>query len=626
MTLFESIENYRDLKGLDEKKLQLLCQDIRREIIETVTENGGHLSSSLGAVELIVALLRVFDPSDDRIIFDVGHQAYAYKILTGRKNQFRTLRQWGGISGFPTPHESPYDHYCGGHSSVSISAALGYAKARDLCGENHHVVSVIGDGSLVNGVSLEALNNVKETGSKIIIVLNENRMSISRNVGGLADHIARFSVHPAYRKMKAVIKQHCRNIPKGESIEKTLSRIKHSLKHLLQPENMFEDLGISYWGPFDGHDLREMEDIFRLAQFYDKPLLVHVVTKKGKGLEEAEKDPEMYHGLPPRKKDACPEIPGIRWSRKSWSSATADSIEKMASRNERIVCLTAAMKSGSRLESFSLKFPDRFFDVGIAEEHLLSFAAGMAMGGLRPVVFIYSTFLQRALDQLVQDVALQNLPIILAVDRAGLVGEDGPTHHGLFDVAWCSAIPNLSIMAPRDISEMEWMHSEALHRNGPCLIRYPKGLAPESAGFQRADSPGWGQPAVLHEGQEWILFAYGATVPLAFQARESALKAGLPLPAVVDLRFLKPLDVERISRYLKGYKMALVLEEGSRRGGIGEQIASLSASNSSLPDVRVLGVPDVFVPHGSRERQWAYCGLTAERVVSLYRAAKKGTA
>jgi 1-deoxy-D-xylulose-5-phosphate synthase len=369
-----------------------------------------------------------------------------------------------------------------------------------------------------------------------------------------------------------------------------------------------------------------MEDIFRLAQCYDKPLLVHVVTKKGKGLEEAEKDPEMYHGLPPRKKDACPEIPGIRWSRKSWSSATADSIEKMASRNERIVCLTAAMKSGSRLESFSLKFPDRFFDVGIAEEHLLSFAAGMAMGGLRPVVFIYSTFLQRALDQLVQDVALQNVPIILAVDRAGLVGEDGPTHHGLFDVAWCSAIPNLSIMAPRDISEMEWMHSEALHRNGPCLIRYPKGLAPESAGFQRADSPGWGQPAVLHEGQEWILFAYGATVPLAFQARESALKAGLPLPAVVDLRFLKPLDVERISRYLKGYKMALVLEEGSRRGGIGEQIASLSASNSSLPDVRVLGVPDVFVPHGSRERQWAYCGLTAERVVSLYRAAKKGTA
>ncbi|MGC9489700.1 MAG: 1-deoxy-D-xylulose-5-phosphate synthase [Thermovirgaceae bacterium] len=626
MPILENINDYRDLKGLDKEKLRCLCEDIRREIINTVSENGGHMGSSLGAVELIVALLRVFDPAEDRIIFDVGHQAYAYKILTGRKNSFRTLRQWGGISGFPSPHESSFDHYCGGHSSVSLSAALGYAKARDLQGQRHQVVAVIGDGSLINGVALEALNNVKETGSKVIIILNENRMSISPNIGGLADYIARMSVHPAYRKLKAVIKKHCKNMPKGQSIERTLSRLKQSLKHLLQPENMFEELGISYWGPFDGHDLQEMEDIFRLAGLYDEPLLLHVVTQKGKGLAEAEKDPEKYHGLSPKKKEACLEACDVRWSNKSWSFFSAEMIEEMARRDERIVCLTAAMKAGCRLESFSRTFPDRFFDVGIAEEHLLSFAAGMALGGLRPVVSIYSTFLQRAMDQLVLDVALQKLPVIIAVDRAGLVGEDGPTHHGLFDVSWCSAIPGLTLMAPRDVAEMAWMYEEALRREGPCLIRYPKGRAAERVGRLEAGVPGWQKAGILRKGEkdEWVLFAYGATVPLALSACEAAMKAGVPEPSVVDLRFLKPLDIETITGMLASCSFAVVLEEGSREAGMGERIASLSGSEKSLCPVRSIAVSDTFVPQGSRMRQWEYCGLTAERVVNLYRAAKTG--
>jgi len=624
MPILEEIDDYRDLKSLDEERLGLLCEEIRGEIIDTVMQNGGHMGSSLGAVELIVALLRVFDPRDDKVLFDVGHQAYAYKILTGRKNRFHTLRQWGGISGFPTPLESPYDHYCGGHSSVSLSAALGYAKARDLKGQKHHVVAVIGDGSLINGVALEALNNVKETDSRVLIVLNENRMSISPSIGGLADHIARLSVHPAYKKMKAVIKQHCKSLPKGESIEKTLSRLKQSLKHLLQPENMFEELGISYWGPFDGHNLQEMEDIFRLAGSYDKPLLLHVVTQKGKGLAEAEKDPEKYHGISPKKEEPCIEVRDVQWSTAGWSRYSADFIEKMALKDDRIVCLTAAMKSGSRLESFCRTFPDRFFDVGIAEEHLLSFAAGMALGGLRPIVSIYSTFLQRAMDQLVLDVALQRLPVLFAVDRAGLVGEDGATHHGLFDVAWCSAIPGLTIMAPRDVGEMEWMYAEGLRNSGPCMIRYPKGKAPERVGRLPAGSPGWQKSATLQEGEKWALFAYGATVPLAFCTSDAAINAGLPRPAIVDLRFLKPLDIKQITGVLKSHDLAVVLEEGSLRDGIGEQIASLSGSEKSMAPVKTVGVPDMFVPHGSRTRQWEFCGLTAESVVNLYRAAEKG--
>ncbi len=625
MPILEGIDDYKGLKDLGNEELVLLCKDLRKEIIDTVSQNGGHMGSSLGAVELIVALLRVFEPAEDRIIFDVGHQAYAYKILTGRKRKFHTLRQWGGISGFPTPLESHFDHYCGGHSSVSLSAALGYAKARDLQGQTHHVVAVIGDGSLINGVALEALNNVKETGSKIIIILNENRMSISPNIGGLADHIARMSVHPAYKKVKAVIKQNCKNLPKGDSIEKTLSRLKQSLKHLLQPENMFEELGISYWGPFDGHDLQEMEDIFRLAGMYDKPLLLHVVTQKGRGLTEAEHDPEKYHGLSPKVKETCLETSDVRWADRSWSAFSADMIEEMARRDERVVCLTAAMKAGSKLESFSRTFPERFFDVGIAEEHLLSFAAGMALGGLRPVVSIYSTFLQRAMDQLVLDVALQKLPIIFAVDRAGLVGEDGPTHHGLFDVSWSSAIPGLTIMAPRDVVEMEWMYAEGLRSGGPCLIRYPKGRAAERAGQLPAGTPGWKKAATLQEGCEWALFAYGATIPLALSAAEAAAKAGVPEPTIVDLRFLKPLDMERITGILKSHSFSVVLEEGSQRAGVGEQIASFSGSGKSFCPVQTIAIRDTFVPHGARERQWEYCGLTAESVVNLYRAAKEGT-
>ena len=415
--------DYRDLEGLDPPGLDLLAKEIREMIIKTVESNGGHLASSLGAVELNIALLRSFDPSKDRIIFDVGHQAYAYKILTGRKDRFKTLRKWKGISGFPDPKESPFDHFNAGHSSKSLSAALGQAKARDLLGQDHHVVAVIGDGSLINGLALEALNHVNELDTPVIFILNDNQMSISKRVGGMASHLAALSVNPMYRQFKRFLKYFCHRVPEGKKLESLLERSKQTLKRFLLPPNIFEDLGISYWGPFDGHDIQEMEKIFSMAKGYGYPLLVHLLTTKGKGFKPAEEDSEKFHGISP-----CPSaLTSGKPSPGSWSEASAACIEELAGLDPRVVLLTAAMKEGSKLGPFQKKYPERFFDVGIAEGHLLTFAAGMATAGLLPVVSIYSTFLQRAMDQLVHDICMQDLHVILAIDRAGLVGEDGET-------------------------------------------------------------------------------------------------------------------------------------------------------------------------------------------------------
>lgn len=618
--LLKSLVDYRDLKGRDFPELDRLAQEIREMIIKTVETNGGHLASSLGAVELNIALLRAFDPSKDRIIFDVGHQAYAYKILTGRKERFETLRKWKGISGFPDPKESPFDHFNGGHSSKSLSAALGQAKARDLLGQNHHVVAVIGDGSLINGLALEALNHVHELDTPVIFILNDNQMSISKRVGGMASHLAALSVNPMYRQFKRFLKYFCHKVPEGKKLESLLDRFKQTIKRFLLPPNIFEDLGISYWGPFDGHDLQEMEKIFTMAKGYGYPLLVHLLSTKGKGFKPAEEDSEKYHGVSPGLSN---RIPG-RSSHESWSEASAACIEELADSDPRVVLLTAAMKEGSKLSRFSEKYPDRFFDVGIAEGHLLTFAAGMAMAGLLPVVSIYSTFLQRAMDQLVHDICMQNLPVILAIDRAGLVGEDGETHHGVLDLPWTRAIPNLDVMAPRDRVDLKWIYGEASKVSSPLAIRVSRGAAPAFIGRdERSPRQEWGRAERILEGTGWCLFSYGAMVPLAVSVYEEARKRGMEPPSVYDLRFLKPLDIDTITEALGSHPFAIVLEDANIEGGIGEKISSLANREGINSSVSRLGIPDRFIPHGTVRELWDHCGLVPEEVLKIHEIFKK---
>ncbi len=621
--ILDNIDDYRDLGSMDYDQLEEVSKEIRDSILNVVTENGGHLASSLGAVDLIIALLRTFDPSHDKIVFDVGHQAYAYKILTGRKDLFKTLRKWGGISGFSDPKESPFDHFNAGHSSKSLSAALGFAKARDILGQKHCVVAIIGDGSLINGLALEALNNAHEINTQVIFVLNDNQMSINRRVGGMAKHLAALSVNTTYKKFKDFLKHVCRNIPRGERIESFLERCKQKAKGFLLPANMFENIGISYWGPFDGHNIREMERIFRLARNYDFPLLIHIQTQKGRGVREAEDFPVKYHGLAPRITNLSPGF----LNSPCWSLASADCIEDMARRDPRVVCMTAAMKEGSRLSRFAEIYPDRFFDVGIAEGHLLTFAAGMASAGLIPIVSIYSTFLQRAMDQLVHDICMQNLPVILVIDRSGLVGEDGETHHGILDVPWARPIPNLTIMSPRDIEDLRFMFNSALEAGIPCAIRLPRGPAPFSLNrSSRSRQFQWQGTEKILDGKEWGILSYGSTVPLAVQVFHEAGSLGIPIPSVYDLRFLKPLDEKTITSALSSNELVIVLEDSSIEGGIGEKISCIANRQGKSCRVLSCGVPDMFIPHGTVREQWEFCGLTPEEVIKLYHAFhQKGT-
>ena len=509
MTFLTPDFKHEDLLRMAPEDLPALAAEMRDRIIETVSENGGHLGSSLGVVELTIAMLRHFDPLQDRIILDVGHQSYPYKILTGRAGRFHTLRLKDGISGFPRRSESPCDHFNTGHSSTSISAALGYAKARDLLGENRHVVALIGDAALINGLALEALNYVEETKTKLIIILNDNKHSISNRVGGFSTMLAHLSANTSYNRIKAAIKECCKVLPAGEALQRSLEGIRDQIKSLVKPENMFDDLGINYWGPFDGHDIRACEMIFELAKNYDRPVLLHFNTVKGKGMPEAEADPTKYHQLSPRPHAVPPAAP-----KRTWSEAAASAMEELAAKDPRVVCFTAAMATGVKLDHF--RFPDRVFDVGIAESHMLTMAAGLAAGGTRPWVFIYSTFLQRAMDQLVHDIALQNLPVVLMVDRAGLVGSDGETHQGLLDIPWSRSIPNLEVYSPADEPYLRQMMAYAAERNGPTLIRYPRGPLPSPVsapedGPLRFDEPLQGM-VTLQEGEEWALLGHGALV------------------------------------------------------------------------------------------------------------------
>ncbi|WP_302794829.1 1-deoxy-D-xylulose-5-phosphate synthase [Cloacibacillus evryensis] len=618
MSLLESVGDFRGLYGLSEAELQKLCAELRKNIIDVTLENGGHLSSSLGTVELTVALLRVFNPDADKIIFDVGHQSYAYKLLTKRLDRFATLRRKGGLAGFPRMDESPYDFFTTGHSSTSISAAMGYAKARDLMGEGHEVVAVIGDGALLNGVSFEALNSLASIKSKVIIILNDNKMSINPRVGGMASHLAKLAVNPTYKKLKDYIKTQCTNMKNGENINSSLSKIKMKLKSLLLPTNVFEELNISYWGPFNGHNIAEMEEVFRLARHYDESLLIHVMTQKGKGCPQAEAFPSFFHGIGPKTKiDAATQA--AAGTAASWSGEMARVLCDMAREDPRLAVCTAAMKDGTKLENFAKAHPQRFFDTGIAEEHMLIYAAGLAAAGMRPVVCIYSTFLQRAADQVMHDICLPKLPVLLGIDRAGLVGEDGETHHGILDVAWLRSIPEMTIAAPRDAADLEFFVREWKKLAIPMAVRYPRGKSAKSipaAGAERVPAP-WGKLEVISRGAEICLIGVGSTVELMMKSADEIEKMTGRRPTVADLRFIKPLDREGLDKLLTTHAVVVTAEENTLAGGVGEAISSYINEKRYGVKIASAGVPDHFISHAARAEQWEECGLSVENILRL---------
>ena len=598
---------HKDLLRIDDNDLPSLAEEVREVIIDTVRKNGGHLGSSLGVVELTIAMLKVFDPLNDRIIFDVGHQSYPYKILTDRFDKFHTLRMKDGISGFPRRNESPYDHFNTGHSSTSISAALGYAKARDLLHEDRNIIAFIGDASLINGLAFEALNYVSESHTKLIIILNDNTHSISSRVGGFSTVLAELSANTLYRRTKNFFRQHFGGEKKHPYSGNTniLARIRNMLKAFARPINIFDKLGIKYWGPFDGHDMKTAIRMMTLAKNYYRPVILHFNTVKGKGLPEAEKDPTKYHQVSPS---------GTQKFR-TWSEAASEIAEELAMNDDRIICFTAAMMTGVKLEKFSREFPDRFFDVGIAESHMLTMAAGLAAGGMRPWVFIYSTFLQRAMDQLMHDIALQNLPVVIMVDRAGLAGSDGDTHQGMLDISWGRAVPNLEIYAPCDEDSLRECMIIASKRNGPTLIRYPRGkITPVKLSVDSDDGV-----AKILDGQNWALFGNGSSVNIMLDVREIAQNEGVDVPAVYDVRRVKPIDSESLCEILRGYKAVCVLEDNYMAGGFGEAFGAVIAENGLPVKLMRFGVPDVCVRHATQEEQRELYGITARNIIGTYR-------
>jgi 1-deoxy-D-xylulose-5-phosphate synthase len=598
--VLEKVNGPEDLKNLSLEELLLLAEEIRSEIIRVTAQNGGHLASSLGAVELILALHRVFQSPKDKILFDVGHQAYAHKLVTGRKDRFHTLRQEGGISGFTKVSESPHDAITVGHASTSLANALGMALARDLRGEDHHVVAVIGDGALTGGMALAALNKIGELQKRMLIILNDNEMSISENVGALNKYFKELQI----RKWVQDAEKLGRNILERISPQLfgLVDRAKEAAKLLLHQENPFYAWGIRYVGPVDGHDLKGLIHILEHLKELEGPTLLHVVTKKGKGYKVAEADPIYWHGPP----GFNPEKPEKVSKGYSWSQAFGDAVTELAHLEPKLFVITPAMREGSGLVRYSIEHPERYLDVGICEDVAVTTAAGLALKGMKPIVAIYSTFLQRAYDQAIHDVAIENLPVVFAIDRAGMVGADGPTHHGVFDIAYLRTIPNFQIAAPKDALELRAMLKKALEVGGPVAIRYPRdnverveeGLWPEIA---------WGTWEVLKEGTEVYILAFGKTLRYALEAAGDDPRVG-----VVNARFLKPLDREML-RKLSRYKL-LTVEDHQKMGGFGSAVLEALNEMGLRPEVRVLGLPDRFLEHGPIPSLHRQAGIDPEGI------------
>lgn len=625
MSILEKINSPDDLKKLYPHELPVLAQEMRSFMLECVANTGGHLAPSLGVIELTIALHYVFNSSKDKIVWDVGHQAYGHKILTGRRDRFATLRQFQGIAGFPKREESEHDTFNTGHSSTSISAALGFALARNILGQNHHVAAVIGDGALTGGQAFEALNQAGHEGINMLVVLNDNEMSIVENVGAMSSYLSRLRSDPFYAKRKRDVEYVLRKVPTiGPSVIKAIERIKDSLKYLLVPGMLFEELGFTYLGPIDGHDIAELTNVLYKAKSLQGPVLLHVLTQKGRGYEPAEKDPCNFHGIGPfdvetgavHKKAGPP----------TYTAVFGDTLVDLAKRDYRIVTLTAAMPEGTGLSDFSKMYPHRFIDVGIAEQNAVTMAAAMSLEGLRPVVAIYSTFLQRAYDQVLHDVCLQKAPVIFALDRAGLVGEDGPTHHGVFDFSYLRHIPGMTVMAPKDEEEMRQMLFTALQHDGPVAIRYPRGQAVGVALSDKYTTLPWARGEILAAGKELLLIAVGAMVYPALEVA-GILKAQGITATVINARFIKPLDEELLADAVRKHTNFVTLEENVVAGGFGSAVLELLASQG-ITDFNCLniGLPDDFVTHGSTQKLKQMLELTpeklAERIIEHFSWAK----
>jgi len=591
-----------------------LCRAIRTELVETVSKTGGHLASNLGVVELTVALFRVFDFPRDRLIWDVGHQSYVYKLLSGRADRFSTLRTFGGLSGFPKRAESPYDAYDSGHSSTSISAAMGMAAARDLAGTDERIVCVIGDGALTGGVAFEGLNNVGSSKTSMTVILNDNNMSISPARGGLSKHLGRLRTNKDYLVFKANLKRTLSKSSAGRSVYNSLERQRDRIRTMLLPRAIFDEFGLKYIGPIDGHDLDELTDTLSRVREMEGPVLVHVITKKGKGYEPAEHNPSLFHGIGPF--DPLTGKPVPSGGGESFSSVFGRTLTGLAEKDPTICAVTAAMTEGTGLKPFAQRFPNRFFDAEIAEQHAVSFAAGLALRGFRPCVAVYSTFLQRAYDEILTEVCLQNLPVVFAIDRAGIVGRDGETHHGIFDLSYLLPMPNLTVLAPRDGEELERMLSFAFTQNGPVAIRYPRGSAdavpfdgPRSAAHplpEPSRNPSRPVPSVQGSGRDAVLFACGAMVRPALEAQRILRARGTDV-TVCDPGCLKPLDEAFLRSVTEGAGRIFTLEDNVTSGGFGDAVQTVLVREGKT--VRKLGWPDAFIPHGSQTELFSRYGL-----------------
>ncbi len=605
--LLYRINSPQDIKSLTIKELEQLAEEIRNYIIRVVANTGGHLAPSLGVVELTIALHYVFDSPRDKIIWDVGHQSYAHKILTGRRIQFTSLRQRGGISGFPKREESEHDIFGTGHASTAISAALGIAVARDLKGEDYKVIAVVGDGALTGGLAWEALNHAGDEERDLIVVLNDNEFSITPTSGALSHYLSRKLADPTYLKMREEIKRLLEKKPVGETIVSFLKRMEESFKSFFTPGVLFEELGFRYVGPVRGHHLKELISTFKQVKKAKEPILVHVLTKKGKGYSPAERDPSSFHGVGPFKIETGEPK---KKSRLTYTEAFSESLVRLAEGDERIVAITAAMPTGTGLSRFAERFPNRFFDVGIAEQHAVVFAAGLATQGMKPVCAIYSTFLQRAYDQIVHDVALQRLPVVFALDRAGIVGEDGPTHHGAFDISYLRHIPNMTVAAPKDERELAHMLYTAMESQRPFAIRYPKGEA-EGIGLpSEFEEIPIGKGELLRPGKDLVIIAIGNVVNRALEAAKILEERGIDA-AVFNARFAKPLDEEAICELVASTGKVLTVEENALAGGFGSGVWEMLMDKGINFKGARLGIPDRFIPHGRASELRRELGLDA---------------
>jgi 1-deoxy-D-xylulose-5-phosphate synthase len=615
--LLEQIEKPQDIRNLSTEELKALAEEIRHFLIDKISVTGGHLASNLGVVELTIALYLAFDLPRDKVIWDVGHQSYTHKILSGRREMFDELRQYGGISGFPKRKESPYDAFDTGHSSTSVSAGLGMAQGRDLLGEDYAVVSVIGDGALTGGMAYEALNNAARMRKNFIIILNDNNMSISENVGGMSKYLNGIRSGKGYNRLKKDVEAALMKIPViGDGLVDKISRTKNSIKQLVIPGMLFENMGITYLGPVDGHNVYEMVKVLKKARMMDHAVLVHVNTKKGRGYKPAEKNPARFHGVEP----FDPET-GKSLKKKIYPGYTdvfSRELCRLAGEDSRIVAITAAMPDGTGLKAFAKQYPERFFDVGIAEQHAVTSAAGMAAAGLKPVVAVYSSFLQRGFDQILHDVCIQNLPVVFALDRAGLVGSDGETHQGIFDLSYLTSIPNMSVMAPKNLWELRRQMEFAVSQfDGPIAIRYPRGQA--YRGLKEFDSPiEYGKGEILYRGREIALLAVGSMVSTAEHVRDKLLEEGVDC-TLANGRFIKPVDKALIRELARTHRLIVTLEENVLQGGFGLQVTALVHQWDAQVKVLNIALPDAYVEHGNVSLLRESLGIDSDSVIQTMR-------